>query len=513
MAESLVTGDAVGGAAASRGGYSRPEAAQSVALREAVDARLLSRRIARLYDFCPLSTLAGLGAIVAMVYMLTGISLARDLHLWGGAMVAIQVLRLGLYGWFRKSFDAGSASIESLRAWERGYAVLGGLLGVGWAILTLYFMPTFSVLHQMLIAFVVVSLALGGYAAMAASQISLYAYSGPMLAGLITALACSGEWNCIAAAFLVMLWSGVMFRLSRKSYTAHIHEFRCEVEAEQLVTALERADDVRKSAAVERELMFNNPMLGVMLVKKAGNGDDDWLISACNLRGARMLGYAEGELKGKSTSLFYPDDTFFQSNRKAVEDNLMRKGFHDDSVQVMRKDGSVFWCHVSAIPVDRSSIASGILWTFEDLSARKAEEAARRAAEARLSLLCSVSPAGSWDLVPAEGTISYSTQLCRLLGFEDEKGLPESFRLEAAMHEEDRGRVVTAMQTHLVFREPLLQDVRLKCRDGRYRRFILRGQASWDEGGQADLFMGMIQSAESGAAAPAASMDGAVSPA
>ena len=509
MAEGFANGSAPGGLAA-RTGYSIPEAAQSAALRDVEDVRLMSRRIARLYDFCPLSTLAGLGAIVAMVYMLTGVSLTRDLYLWGGAMVTIQFLRLGLYGWFRRSFDAGATSIESLQAWERGYASLGGLLGVGWAIMTLYFMPPFSVLHQMLIAFVVVALALGGYAAMAASRIALYTYSGPMLAGLITALACSGDWNCIAAAFLVALWSVVMFRLSRKNYAAQIHEFQCEVDAEKLVTALEKADDVRKATAFEHELIFNNPLLGVMLVKRTDDGDD-WLISTCNLRGARMLGYGAGELEGKSTSLFYPDETFFQSNRKAVADNLTRKGFHDDSMQVMRKDGSVFWCHMSAIPVDRSNIASGILWTFEDLSARKAEEAARRAAEARLSLLRSVSPVGSWDLVPSEGTISYSTQFCRLLGFDDVKGLPESFSLEAAMHDEDRGRVVTAMQTHLVFREPLLQDVRLKCRDGNYRRFILRGQATWDESGQADLFMGMIQVAEPDAAGSAALMDGAVS--
>lgn len=78
------------------------------------------------------------------------------------------------------------------------------------------------------------------------------------------------------------------------------------------------------------------------------------------------------------------------------------------------------------------------------------------------------------------------------------------------MHDEDRGRVVTAMQAHLVFREPLLQKVRLKCRDGGYRRFTLRGQATWDEGGQADLLMGLIQSDEPETAVHAWSAGGAV---
>jgi PAS domain S-box-containing protein len=493
MADSIANGGAPADVAAARNGYVRSAVTQAAAMRDAEDVRLMSRRMARLYDFCPLSTLAGLGAIVAMVYMLTGISPAGDLHLWGGAMVTIQVLRLGLYGWFRKSFDAAATSIESLQGWERGYALLGGLLGVGWAILTLYFMPPFSVLHQMLIAFVVVGLALGGYAAMGASQLSLYSYSAPMLAGLITALACSGDWNCIAAAFLVAMWSGVMFRLSRKSYQAQIHEFKCEVDAEELVKELAKAEDVCKAAAFEHELIFNNPLLGVMLVKRTGDGDDEWVISACNLRGARMLGYGEGELEGMSTSQFYSDKTAFYTDSKAVSDSLTRKGFFDDSMQVMRKDGSVFWCHRSAILVDRSNIASGILWTFEDVSARKAEEAGRRDAEARLNLLRSVSPVGSWDLVPAEGTVSFSMQFCRLLGFDDAKGLPESFSIEAAMHDEDRGRVATAIQAHLVFREPLLQRVRLKCRDGSYRRFVLGGQATWDDSGQADLFMGTIQ--------------------
>jgi PAS domain S-box-containing protein len=492
MADSMANGGAIGGVAAApvgNAGYLGSAMAQSAARRDAEDVRLLSRRMARLYDFCPLSTLAGLGAIVAMVYMLTGISPARDLHLWGGAMVMIQVLRLGLYGWFRKSFDAANTSIESLQGWERGYALLAGLLGVGWAILTVYFMPPFSVLHQMLIAFVVVALALGGYAAMGASQLSLYSYSGPMLAGLIAALACSGDWNCIAAAFLVALWSGVMFRLARKGYQAQLHEFKIEVGAEELVKDLAKAEDVRKATAFEHELIFNNPLLGIMLVKRTGDGDDEWLISSCNLRGARMLGYGEGELEGRSTSLFCTDS-------KAVADSLTRKGFYDDSIQVMRKDGSLFWCHRSAILVDRSSIARGVLWTFQDVSARKAEEAARRAAEARLNLLRTVSPVGSWDLIPSEGAVSFSVQFCRLLGFDDAKGLSESFSIEAAMHDEDRGRVATAIQAHLVFREPLLQRVRLKCRDGSYRRFVLVGQATWDDSGQADLFIGTIQDDE-----------------
>ncbi len=499
MADSMANGGAPAGVAAApvgNAGYLGSAMAQSAAMRDEEDVRLLSRRMARLYDFCPLSTLAGLGAIVAMVYMLTGISPARDLHLWGGAMVMIQVLRLGLYGWFRKSFDAASTSIESLQGWERGYALLAGLLGVGWAILTVYFMPPFSVLHQMLIAFVVVALALGGYAAMGASQLSLYSYSVPMLAGLMTALACSGDWNCIAAAFLVALWSSVMFRLARKGYQAQLHEFKIEVGAEELVKELAKAEDVRKATAFEHELIFNNPLLGIMLVKRTGDGDDEWLISSCNLRGARMLGYAEGELEGCSTRLFYDDEALFHSNRRTVAENLERKGFHDDSIQVMRKDGSLFWCHRSAILVDRSSIARGVLWTFQDVSARKAEEAARHAAEARLNLLRTVSPVGSWDLIPSEGAVSFSVQFCRLLGFDDAKGLPESFSLEAAMHAEDRGRVATAIQAHLVFREPLLQRVRLKCRDGGYRRFVLVGQATWDDSGQADLFMGTIQDDE-----------------
>ena len=489
MADSFVSGSIAGASA----DQSVPKAVVPGIRRDVEDVRLTSRRIARLYDFCPLSTLAGLGAVVAMVYMLAGVTPARDLYLWGGAMAVIQVARIGVYGWFRQSFDAQESSIESLQGWERGYALLCGLLGVGWAILTLYFMPPFSVLHQMLIAFVVVALALGGYASMGASQLSMYSYSVPMLGGLITALACSGDWNCIAAAFLVALWSGVMFRLSRKGYKLQVEEFTREIEAEKLVDALAQADNARKAAQVEQDLIFNNPMLGIMLVKACDADKDDWCISACNLRGARILGYHEGELEGKSTTLFYPDEEVFRAKRKAVAENLARKGFHDDTMQVVRKDGSTFWCHMSAILVDRANVASGVLWTFEDLTARKAEEAARHGAELRLNLLRSVSPVGSWDLVPSEGTVTFSRQLCRLLGYGDPADLPSSFTMEGAMHDEDRGRVTAAIQTHLVFREPLRQVVRLLCRDGTYRPFILKGQANWNDAGDADLFVGMIQ--------------------
>lgn len=74
--------------------------------------------------------------------------------------------------------------------------------------------------------------------------------------------------------------------------------------------------------------------------------------------------------------------------------------------------------------------------------------------------------------------------------------------------------VVAAMRADYVdldFREPLLQKVRVKCRDRSYRRFVLRGQATWDESGQADLFMGMIQGDETDAVGRSASLDGMTS--
>jgi PAS domain S-box-containing protein len=87
-----------------------------------------------------------------------------------------------------------------------------------------------------------------------------------------------------------------------------------------------------------------------------------------------MLGYAEGELVGKSSELTYPGDVF-QAMGPETNSALAGHAVYHTEGRVQCKDGTLIWCLVSGRALDPRNIALGTIWTIVDISQRKAAEA------------------------------------------------------------------------------------------------------------------------------------------
>ncbi len=121
------------------------------------------------------------------------------------------------------------------------------------------------------------------------------------------------------------------------------------------------------------------------------------IILDCNRRVCEIFGAERETLIGQSFALLYPSADEFERIGARINTAMGRgqKGFYADD-RIMRragsadgrKEGELFWCHVTGRALDPAQPLGAGIWTFEDLSAHrpvKAELTAReREVAARL---------------------------------------------------------------------------------------------------------------------------------
>ncbi|MCA8942311.1 MAG: PAS domain-containing protein, partial [Planctomycetes bacterium] len=132
---------------------------------------------------------------------------------------------------------------------------------------------------------------------------------------------------------------------------------------------------------------------------------------------------------------------------------------------------------------------------------RAAETEAKRARQAeaalasereRFDLCVRGSSDGLWDYDPSDGSMWFSDRFRALVG-RAEGAFPDRFEsLRELMHPNDVEVTVEALRAHLEHRDPFHVHCRLMQPDGEYRWFRCRGQAVWDDAGNATRMAGSI---------------------
>ena len=132
--------------------------------------------------------------------------------------------------------------------------------------------------------------------------------------------------------------------------------------------AILRATETRLQETLSQEqAILDNALVGILFTRERR-------IVHHNRRLAELLGYAEGELQGHSTEVFYPDrEEFLAVGQRAYatiaggENFIKEMWFH-------RKDGSRFWGHLSGRALDATRPLEGSVWIIVDLTERKQAE-------------------------------------------------------------------------------------------------------------------------------------------
>ena len=302
----------------------------------------------------------------------------------------------------------------------------------------------------------------------------------------------------------------------------HVHQIELEIQNEEL-----RRAQLELEASRDRYSdLYDFSPVGYVTVSEKG------LILQANLSCAAMLGIERSSLIGKPFSRFVKkddQDVFYLHQKKLFE----TKAKQVCELNLIRKDRTQFYAQLESIAVkDAKGSTLQTRTTITDINDRKlAEEALRKAhdelerqvkertgelsktnkelkqeikerknaekavrkSQERYMLAVSGSTDGIWDWDILSNTVFYSDRFKEILGYTSEEFPDTLDAFRSCLHPEDDEAVWAAVERHLQERIPYNIEYRLKTKSGEYRWFHARGQAKWDDKGNAIRMSGALQ--------------------
>ncbi len=132
------------------------------------------------------------------------------------------------------------------------------------------------------------------------------------------------------------------------------------------------ADEKLKAAYHEMEVIFNNSLVGLLMVRPFRK------IYKANQVLANIMGFdSPAELEGKSTRILFDSESNFIKFKDKFYPALVRKSLHAGDFQVFRADGNVIWVSVSGKVLDDCeppNLNVGVIWSIIDITKRKEAE-------------------------------------------------------------------------------------------------------------------------------------------
>ncbi|MGE4278753.1 MAG: diguanylate cyclase [Magnetospirillum sp.] len=123
-----------------------------------------------------------------------------------------------------------------------------------------------------------------------------------------------------------------------------------------------------KSQMLQLDTILSCSSIGIALVR-------DRVLVWCNEAMAQLFGYTVDEMCGHNTSVFYPSEDEYQQLGKQAYAELAKGERYAFERLMKHKDGRLFWARMMGKQLSQDDPADGSIWTFEDVTARKATEA------------------------------------------------------------------------------------------------------------------------------------------
>jgi PAS domain S-box-containing protein len=125
-------------------------------------------------------------------------------------------------------------------------------------------------------------------------------------------------------------------------------------------------------SGIDYRLAFDLAPLGLVLSRQR-------TIVDCNQALCEMFGATREQLVGQSFQLLYPSADEYERTGARITPILGRSGTYADDRVMKRVDGrfkgETFWCHVTGRALHREAPHEAGIWSFEDLSSRRAVKA------------------------------------------------------------------------------------------------------------------------------------------
>jgi diguanylate cyclase (GGDEF)-like protein/PAS domain S-box-containing protein len=137
--------------------------------------------------------------------------------------------------------------------------------------------------------------------------------------------------------------------------------------AEELLSSLNQRDIVRRLQ--EYQALLSNDSVGILVVC-------DGEIMQCNHSAARLFGWPQADLLGRPASTVFASEDEFQAFATRIGDALAADGSPAAEWRTTRRDGSRFWARLLIKSITPGGPAGETVWMVEDITHRKATEAA-----------------------------------------------------------------------------------------------------------------------------------------
>lgn len=212
-------------------------------------------------------------------------------------------------------------------------------------------------------------------------------------------------------------------------------------------------------------------------------------IVSWNLGVARLLGYQEDEWLGRPISMIFTPEDKVRRTAEYEFENAKSKGRDTNECQHVRKDGSRFWAENFTAPLTgESGELRGFTIIISDRSEQKANAEKLEKSRTHLQLTQTAARVASWDWDFASGQVNWSENAEAVFGARP----PDTFEaFQSLIVPEDLEIVASQAQHAIANRSSYEAEFRIRWPDGRISWIMGRGQAIYDQQGQAVRLLGV----------------------
>jgi PAS domain S-box-containing protein len=213
------------------------DAPASALLSALPSSDFLPQRVSLLYRLSGRDTVAILPASLVVAFGLWGNIEDAMLAAWLVWLLLASLARLGLGRAYRVRRPGPAAAAR----WEGYFCLASAAFGMAWGLTVLALYPERGQLHEILVPFLIGSVAMGLPATLAPSPKAFACLIAPILAPMIGVLFSQGGAFNTSAAILILVFSAVLLALYLSSHHALLETLRFGRENELLLEKLTRA--------------------------------------------------------------------------------------------------------------------------------------------------------------------------------------------------------------------------------------------------------------------------------
>jgi PAS domain S-box-containing protein len=215
--------------------------------------------------------------------------------------------------------------------------------------------------------------------------------------------------------------------------------------------------------------------------------DRDTNFVFCNVNLAKDFGIEPGDVVGKDLYGFFPQE--LAERYRAVDEEVMKSGQSVDLEERYVVDGIATVVQTIKVPTrDEHGEVIGLLGIFWDITERKQNEARLRESELLFHTLTDAMPQLVWMCTPDGLNIYFNQQWVDYTGLALEESYGQGWN--TPFHPDDKQTAWDAWNNATRTGGTYRIESRLRAADGRYRWFLMKGEALADASGQIIKWLG-----------------------